>query len=48
MAKLYTICLYQGNASNCTSPDAVKKVRQQIVDNIDLWLSECKNAGNES
>ncbi|KAJ3682168.1 hypothetical protein LUZ60_014741 [Juncus effusus] len=33
----------EGNASNCTSPEAVKKVREQIVSNIDLWLSECKN-----
>ncbi|KAJ3690305.1 hypothetical protein LUZ61_019469 [Rhynchospora tenuis] len=41
----------EGNASNCTSPDAVKKVRQQIIDNMDLWLSECKSeatGGDES
>ncbi|KAI4314781.1 hypothetical protein L6164_027656 [Bauhinia variegata] len=31
----------EGNAANCTSPDAVQKVRQKIVEQMDLWLSEC-------
>ncbi|KAF5189791.1 Serine carboxypeptidase s28 family protein [Thalictrum thalictroides] len=35
----------EGNAKNCSSPDAVQKVRQQIVDHMDLWLSQCKDAG---
>lgn len=32
----------EGNAKNCSSPDAVQKVRQKIIEHIDLWLSECK------
>ncbi|XP_020583140.1 probable serine protease EDA2 [Phalaenopsis equestris] len=32
----------QGDAGNCTSPEAVKKVRQQIIEHIDLWLSQCE------
>ncbi|KAI4327698.1 hypothetical protein L6164_020127 [Bauhinia variegata] len=32
----------EGNAANCTSPDAVLKVRQKIVEHMDLWLSECQ------
>ncbi|KAF3440769.1 hypothetical protein FNV43_RR19055 [Rhamnella rubrinervis] len=32
----------EGDARNCSSPDAVQKVRQQIVENIDLWLSQCE------
>ncbi|KAL5752532.1 hypothetical protein ACOSP7_022726 [Xanthoceras sorbifolium] len=35
----------EGDASNCSSPDAVHKVRQQMIENIDLWLSECQNLG---
>ncbi|KAM5546725.1 putative serine protease EDA2 [Rosa sericea] len=35
----------EGNAENCSNPDAVHKVRQQIVENIDLWLSECQETG---
>ncbi|OVA20413.1 Peptidase S28 [Macleaya cordata] len=35
----------EGNAQNCSSPDAVQKVRQQIIENIDLWLSECQDSG---
>ncbi|KAF7828935.1 putative serine protease EDA2 [Senna tora] len=31
----------EGNAKNCTNPDAVSKVRQKITEHIDLWLSEC-------
>ncbi|KDP46696.1 hypothetical protein JCGZ_06484 [Jatropha curcas] len=35
----------EGNAQNCSSPDAVHKVRQQIVEHIDLWLSQCHSSG---
>ncbi|TXG59762.1 hypothetical protein EZV62_014335 [Acer yangbiense] len=35
----------EGDASNCSSPDAVHKIRQQIIENIDLWLSECHDEG---
>jgi len=35
----------EGNAENCTSPEAVQKVRQQIIEHIDLWLSECQSTG---
>ncbi|XP_048431638.1 probable serine protease EDA2 [Pyrus x bretschneideri] len=35
----------EGNSQNCSNPDAVNKVRQQIVEHIDLWLSECQEAG---
>ncbi|XP_068639844.1 probable serine protease EDA2 isoform X2 [Aristolochia californica] len=38
----------EGDASKCTSPDAVTKVRQQIVDNIDLWLSQCRDVLSRS
>lgn len=34
----------EGNAQNCSSPDAVQKVRQQVVEQIDLWLSQCQAA----
>ncbi|GLT44604.1 hypothetical protein SLA2020_184900 [Shorea laevis] len=34
----------EGDAQKCTSPEAVLKVRQQIVEHIDLWLSECQNS----
>ncbi|KAK9165267.1 hypothetical protein Scep_000458 [Stephania cephalantha] len=33
----------EGDAQNCSSPDAVQKVRQQVTQQIDLWLSECRN-----
>ncbi|RDX85567.1 putative serine protease EDA2, partial [Mucuna pruriens] len=36
----------EGNEKNCTSPDAVHKVRQQISDHMDLWLSECQDTGS--
>ncbi|XP_074588139.1 putative serine protease EDA2 isoform X2 [Curcuma longa] len=36
----------EGNADKCTSPEAVQKVRQQIIQNIDLWLSECQIAAD--
>ncbi|XP_023552952.1 probable serine protease EDA2 isoform X1 [Cucurbita pepo subsp. pepo] len=32
----------EGDAHNCSSPDAVHKVRQQLVEKMDLWLSECQ------
>ncbi|KAK3224268.1 hypothetical protein Dsin_011293 [Dipteronia sinensis] len=35
----------EGDASNCSSPDAVHKIRKQMIENIDLWLSECHDAG---
>nr|CAD1836318.1 unnamed protein product [Ananas comosus var. bracteatus] len=37
----------EGDATNCTSPEAVKKVRQQIIDHIDLWLSQCQDTGDD-
>ncbi|XP_048335895.2 probable serine protease EDA2 [Ziziphus jujuba] len=33
----------EGDARNCSSSDAVTKVRQQIIENIDLWLSQCQD-----
>lgn len=38
----------EGDAKNCSSPDAVRKVRQQITDHIDLWLSLCVDSGRSS
>ncbi|CAJ1942415.1 unnamed protein product [Sphenostylis stenocarpa] len=35
----------EGNEKNCTSPDAVHKVRLKISDHMDLWLSECVDTG---
>lgn len=35
-------CL-EGDDKGCSSPDAVNKVRQQITEHIDLWLSECED-----
>ncbi|ONH97031.1 hypothetical protein PRUPE_7G165600 [Prunus persica] len=35
----------EGNSQNCSNPDAVNKVRQQLVEHIDLWLSECHESG---
>ncbi|KAJ6915610.1 hypothetical protein NC652_018301 [Populus alba x Populus x berolinensis] len=32
----------EGNARNCSSPEAVEKVRHQIIEKMDLWLSECR------
>ncbi|OAY60835.1 probable serine protease EDA2 [Manihot esculenta] len=37
----------EGNAQNCSSPEAVHKIRQQVIEQIDLWLSECQ-AGSRS
>lgn len=33
-----------GNSKNCSSPEAVNKVREQMTEYIDLWLSECHAA----
>ncbi|CAL9156152.1 unnamed protein product, partial [Musa hybrid cultivar] len=38
----------EGNAEKCTSPEAVQKVRQQIIQHIDLWLSQCQATGKTS
>ncbi|KAF5960949.1 hypothetical protein HYC85_002158 [Camellia sinensis] len=38
----------EGDAKNCSSPDAVHKVRQQMIENIDLWLSQCQEATGRS
>ncbi|XP_004509337.1 probable serine protease EDA2 isoform X1 [Cicer arietinum] len=35
----------EGNEKNCSSPDAVHKVRQKIQEHMDLWLSECIDEG---
>ncbi|KAM6591770.1 hypothetical protein CsatA_014375 [Cannabis sativa] len=34
----------EGDAQKCSSPDAVHKVRQKIIENIDLWLSQCQES----
>ncbi|KAJ0464100.1 putative dipeptidyl-peptidase II [Helianthus annuus] len=34
----------EGNSGNCSSPDAVNKVRQKMIEQIDLWLSQCQAA----
>ncbi|XP_074294525.1 putative serine protease EDA2 [Silene latifolia] len=33
----------EGDSKGCSSPDAVNKVRQQITEHMDLWLSECQD-----
>ncbi|KAG8383412.1 hypothetical protein BUALT_Bualt04G0010100 [Buddleja alternifolia] len=38
----------EGDAKNCSSPDAVNKVRQKIIEHIDLWLSQCQGSGRSS
>ncbi|CAK7334363.1 unnamed protein product [Dovyalis caffra] len=38
----------EGNSEHCSSPDAVEKVRHQIIENMDLWLSECQDSGRSS
>ncbi|MBA0686637.1 hypothetical protein Goari_014229 [Gossypium aridum] len=35
----------EGNAQSCNIPDAVNKVRQKMIEHINLWLSECKGSG---
>ncbi|KAF8672166.1 hypothetical protein HU200_049733 [Digitaria exilis] len=37
----------EGDSSKCSSPEALNKVRKQIVDHIDLWLSECQEHGHD-
>ncbi|KAL6905186.1 hypothetical protein ACP4OV_002787 [Aristida adscensionis] len=37
----------EGDSSKCSSPEALNKVRKQIVDHIDLWLSECQDQGHD-
>ncbi|XP_072989197.1 probable serine protease EDA2 isoform X1 [Typha latifolia] len=37
--------IIEGDAKNCSSPETVKKVRQQVIEQIDLWLSQCQDAG---
>ncbi|KAG2547913.1 hypothetical protein PVAP13_9KG139100 [Panicum virgatum] len=37
----------EGDSSKCSSPEALNKVRKQIVDHIDLWLSECQEQGHD-
>ncbi|KAK9062058.1 hypothetical protein SSX86_019243 [Deinandra increscens subsp. villosa] len=32
----------EGDSKNCSSPDAVNKVRQKMIEQIDLWLSQCE------
>ncbi|XP_011090436.1 probable serine protease EDA2 isoform X1 [Sesamum indicum] len=38
----------EGDSENCSSPDAVRRVRQQIVQTIDWWLSECPTSPGRS
>ncbi|KAJ8443628.1 hypothetical protein Cgig2_019610 [Carnegiea gigantea] len=35
----------EGDSRKCSNPEAVNKVRQQITEHMDLWLSECQDAG---
>nr|VDC73740.1 unnamed protein product [Brassica rapa] len=34
--------IIEGDSKNCSSPDAVNKVRQHIIEHMDLWLSQCR------
>lgn len=38
----------EGSSKDCSSPDAVNKVRQQMIEHIDLWLSECRSQRRSS
>nr|XP_043605948.1 probable serine protease EDA2 [Erigeron canadensis] len=38
----------KGNSKNCSNPEAVNKVREQMIGYIDLWLSECHSEGRSS
>ncbi|KAL0448475.1 UNVERIFIED_CONTAM: putative serine protease EDA2 [Sesamum latifolium] len=38
----------EGDSGNCSNPDAVRKVRQQIIQTIDWWLSECSTSPGRS
>ncbi|KAE9606656.1 putative peptidase S28 [Lupinus albus] len=33
----------EGDEKKCNLPDAVHKVRQKIIEHMDLWLSECQD-----
>ncbi|KMZ68132.1 Serine carboxypeptidase S28 family protein [Zostera marina] len=35
----------KGDSSNCSSIEAVEKVRRQMIEHIDLWLSQCQDTG---
>ncbi|KAL1191913.1 putative serine protease EDA2 [Cardamine amara subsp. amara] len=34
----------EGKSNNCSSVDVVNKVRQHIVEHINMWLSECRGS----
>ncbi|MFS8034029.1 putative prolyl oligopeptidase [Helianthus anomalus] len=38
----------EGSSKNCSAPEAVNKVRQQVIEHIDLWLSQCHTAARSS
>ncbi|MFS8010424.1 hypothetical protein Hanom_Chr14g01296921 [Helianthus anomalus] len=38
----------EGNSEKCSSSDAVNKVRQKMIEQIDLWLSQCQAANRFS
>lgn len=38
----------EGDAQNCSIPEAVNKVRQHMIEYIDLWLSECQTTHKRS
>ncbi|EPS71238.1 hypothetical protein M569_03521, partial [Genlisea aurea] len=35
----------EGDPRNCSSPDAVINVRKEMVNHMDLWLSQCRSSG---
>lgn len=37
----------EGNAENCTSAESLQKIRQKIIEKIDLWLSECQSGPDD-
>lgn len=43
ITKKYYHFYESGDDTRCESPDAVNKVRQQVTEYIDLWLSECQS-----
>nr|KAJ0222324.1 hypothetical protein LSAT_V11C200078030 [Lactuca sativa] len=38
----------EGSSKSCSSPDAVEKVRHEMIQQIDLWLAECHAIGKSS
>lgn len=40
--------IIEGDSKNCSSPDAVEKVRREVIGNIDLWLSQCQSPRSSS